>query len=189
MQARYYWHPTRHVEVAEYFASVRDRTRANNILLHLSDALVRSSMLDLRKISALGMTEDSEFELQRIRITEKKYPALFRLYTSSPSALRGYIFGEILAAAARFRKERPDEAGMLIVNLTANLEDVGEDAYPALPVTSDNSFKPAENRMNESAEAKADSADSDREGEDTETVNGLGGTLLSSIGDSFDFME
>lgn len=133
MQARYYFHPVRHHIVAEYFKAVRDRSRANNMLLHLSDALVRSSMFDTRKLSAIGMSDDADFEVHRIRISQDKYPALYRLYTSSPSRLRGYIFGEVLAEAARFRRDKPDEAGMLIMNIGASLEDVGEDAYPSLP--------------------------------------------------------
>ena len=146
-------------------------------------------MLDLKKISALGMTEDSDFELQRIRITEKKYPALFRLYTSSPSALRGYIFGEILAAAARFRQERPDEAGMLIVNFAANFEDVGDDAYPSLP-GSDESDRPESKASIEAAGNNSDrSQGEEHEEESSDTVNGLGGSLLSSIGDSFGIMD
>lgn len=178
MQARYYWHPVRHAVVSEYFASVRDRARANNMLLHLSDALVRSSKFDARKLSAVGMTDEMDFEVQRIRISQEKYPSLYRLYTTSPSRLRGYIFGEILAEAARFRQERPDEAGMLIMNLSASFEDVGEDAYPEIP------SERAENaNVEQSAVAKPLEEEPGEGGDDR--VNGLGSDLLSSLNADF----
>lgn len=178
MQARYYWHPRRHAEVDEYFKSVKDRTRANNMLLHLSDALVRSSMLDVRKLSSVGMTDDEDFEVQRIRISEEKYPALYRLYTTSPSRLRGYIFGEVLAEAARFRKERPDEAGMVVLNLTASFEEVGDDAYPKL---SSEVPLEASDKDIASSDGNSDNNESESGPQDSDRVNGLGGDLLSSF--------
>lgn len=180
MQARYYWHPTRHTEVSDFFDSVRDRSRANSTLLHLSEALVRSSMLNTRQLSLLGISDDTDFDVQRIRITEKKYPALYRLYTSSPSRLRGYIFGEVLAEAARFRQNRPEEAGALILNLSADFEDVGDDAYPQIGGSEEGS--------NESAAHGRDTSDQKQgSGDDTGSrVNGLGGlSLLSEIADNF----
>lgn len=172
MQARYYFHPVRHQIVADYFKSVRDRSRANNMLLHLSDALVRSSMFDTRKLSAIGMSDDADFEVHRIRISPDKYPALYRLYTSSPSRLRGYIFGEVLAEAARFRSEKPDEAGMLIMNLGASLEDVGEDAYPSLPETMAAESKSDQSRPQEGTENDHDSEDG---------INGLKGNIVEGF--------
>ena len=180
MQARYYWHPVRHAVVEEYFKSVRDRTRANNMLLHLSDALVRSSMIEAKKLSSIGMSEGEDFEVQRIRISESKYPALYRLYTSSPSRLRGYIFGEILAEAARFRQEKPDEAGMIVLNLTASLEEVGDDAYPQLVAeVSDREPSHRYSPQRPDGEEREESKSSGDQEEDR--VNGLGQTLLSSI--------
>lgn len=167
MQARYYFHPVRHQIVSDYFKSVRDRARANNMLLHLSDALVRSSMFDTRKLSAIGMSDDADFEVHRIRISQEKYPALFRLYTASPSRLRGYIFGEVLAEAARFRRDKPDEAGMLIMNLSASLEDVGEDSYPSLP----------ENVASESTSTRSKQQPQTDEGSG-DGINGLKGDMV-----------
>lgn len=170
MQARYYFHPVRHQVVSEYFKSVRDRARANNMLLHLSDALVRSAMFDTRKLSAIGMSDDADFEVHRIRISHEKYPALYRLYTASPSRLRGYIFGEVLAEAARFRKDKPDEAGMLIMNLSASLEDVREDAYPSLPDTA-----AIESKSDQSKQQTKTDEDSD------DGINGLKGDLVDGF--------
>lgn len=170
MQARYYFHPVRHQIVSEYFKSVRDRARANNMLLHLSDALVRSAMFDTRKLSAIGMSDDADFEVHRIRISPDKYPALYRLYTASPSRLRGYIFGEVLAEAARFRRDKPDEAGMLIMNLGASLEDVGEDAYPSLSDIAASESKT--DQPKQEAEKEEDSLDG---------INGLKGNIVEGF--------
>lgn len=176
MQARYHWHPTRHKEVSEFFSSVRDRGRANNTLLHLSDALVRSSLLNASQMVHIGVADDEEFKVHRIRLSEKKYPDLFRLYKSSPSRLRSFILGEVLAEAARFRKSRPQEAGLLLLNAAADLEDVGEDAYPEIGA------EPAPENPQVEVEAPQHKVG---ESSDGDQVNGLGATLLSAISETY----
>jgi hypothetical protein len=83
--------------------------------------------------------------------------------------LRGYIFGEVLAEAARFRSDKPDEAGMLIMNLGASLEDVGEDAYPSLPDSMSAESKSDQTRPQQETEKDPDSDDG---------INGLKGNIV-----------
>lgn len=177
MQGRYYWHPERHQILEKFFLSMRDRTRANNLLLNLSEALVRNERLNLRELSLLGVqSSEEDFKFLRIRISATKYPSLFQVYRRSSSRLRGFILGEIFAETLRFREKHPDAAGMLLLNLEANVEEVGDAEYPTIE---------HESLQTTNSSLEEQSAVTREEEDYSSRVNGLGADILDQFNNGY----
>lgn len=133
MEARYRYSPERHKALVKHLKDVGDKRHTNSILMTLAEALVRSGKIDTKELVLVGVTEDGgTFGIERTRIPERHYPSLLRLYKNNSRNLRPYVLGEVLAEAARFLRERKEEAGMLLLNRDAHVEEIGDSAYPSL---------------------------------------------------------
>lgn len=121
-------HPALHNIYAEFASPVA----ANHTLLTLAEGLLRSGAVRLDQLLAQCVIGEAFGKEVRLRIPQKKYPELYRIYTSLSKGIKSAVLSELMHYAARYRKDNPIAATELLVNKAVIVEaiDVGEARLP-----------------------------------------------------------